>query len=317
MKKVCLHIGYPKCLSTTLQRSFFEEHPQINYAGSGIHDNISYYNKDIEFVFESLLKYANNSYWNQNKKLAKKIIDEFVSSSDLLPLFSSEHLSFKFSEQQIDSVDKIQRLAFLFSGYEVSILIIKREPITLLNSLYKEFVKMGYKDSYAYFLRQSILFSDRNFLSDLNILNKEKQIKNHFNDVTVNWLSFESLIKNTEYLNETISSVLELDNYNLPINNDNPSISNKQLIALLNYNQMHSRGVGLSQYEPFERHRNRVLYDKSGLDYKEEEVFENVINKRLALNKVSETVGESDVEGLARFTDQETLILQKIESFNP
>ncbi|WP_040278211.1 hypothetical protein [Psychroserpens damuponensis] len=317
MKKVCLHIGYPKCLSTTLQRSFFEKHPQINYAGVGINDNISYVNKDIEFIFESLLKYANDCYWNQNKKQAKKTIEEFVNNSSLLSLFSSEHLGFKFSQQQIDSVEKIKRLAFLFSDFEVSIFIIEREPINLLKSLYREFLKMGYKDNYTYFMRELVALSDRNFLSDLNILNKKSQLKEHFYNVDITCLNFEDLTKNQEFLNVTLSSVLRIDNHKLPIKNDNPSISNEHLSKLLKYNQMHPRELGLSQYEPFERHRNRIVYQRSELDYKEEEIFRNVINKRLVLNKAFKGDKNTSYKNLFQLTDLEELVLQKIRSFNP
>jgi hypothetical protein len=42
--------------------SYFEKHPQVHFGGVGVSDNISYATPQIELCFESLLKYANESY---------------------------------------------------------------------------------------------------------------------------------------------------------------------------------------------------------------------------------------------------------------
>lgn len=117
MPTIYLHIGYPKCFSTTLQRSYFERHPQIHFGGVGIGDNISYANDEIELMFESLLKYGNKVYWSKCKDKAKENIQHFVEKSgNKKVVFSSEHLSMNFTLQGIANELKYRRLQYLFEN---------------------------------------------------------------------------------------------------------------------------------------------------------------------------------------------------------
>ncbi len=51
---IFLHIGYPKCFSTTLQRNFFSKHPEIFYGGIGIDSNIDFINEEYKRLMAHL-----------------------------------------------------------------------------------------------------------------------------------------------------------------------------------------------------------------------------------------------------------------------
>ena len=59
--------------------------------------------------------------------------------------------------------------------------------------------------------------------------------------------------------------------------------------SLLEINKKVKRELGLSQTEPFERHRNKLILQKFGES--EYFIFENVRQKRLAIDSIVETDG--------------------------
>jgi len=306
---VFIHVGYPKCLSTTLQRSYFEKHPDIHYGGIGIKDNISFSSIEIEFIFECLLKYANQRFWNSKKEWAREQLAKFIETANKRKIvFSSEHLSMNFSLQGIDNALKYDRINYLFENFDIKSLMITREPLSLIRSIYKEFIKMGYYEEYEAFLKWLIIFKDRNFLYDLNYELKVIELESFFGKGSVKEVKFDSYLRTNikEQLNDKISNWLSINNLNLEIQNENPSISDSEINKLHALNKSKRRGIGLTQLEPFEKHRNRRLYSESGLDIEESEIFQNVLAKRIALKEVSEmtsfnfkTKDQSKLEELA------------------
>lgn len=310
---IFLHIGFPKCISTTLQRSFFEKHNDIHYGGVGIKDNISYQTEEIEFIFECLLKYANDRYWNLHKEKARNELKDFIQKAENRKIvFSSEHLSMNFTTQGIDNEEKYRRVNFLFEGFAIKLLMVVREPISLIRSLYREFVKMGYYDTYEEFLKWIIVYQDRNFLFDLDYSQKIKELESHFGENCVKQIEFNKdyKIDINRKINADLSAWLDIRNLGLQIRNDNPSMTHTEIASLLNVNKKVKRGLGYSQLEPFERHRNRLLYQKAGVSFEESEIFENVILKREALKNIeSEALilsQENDISHL------ESLIIKQI-----
>ena len=64
-----IHIGYPKCFSTTLQREFFSIHPEIHYGGIGTGgSNIDFINDEMNLLVESGLIYFRNILYQKEKK---------------------------------------------------------------------------------------------------------------------------------------------------------------------------------------------------------------------------------------------------------
>jgi hypothetical protein len=291
MKSIFFHMGYPKCLSTTLQKSIFTKHPEINYGGVVFGDTIHYKNESIELLFESILKYSNNHFYQSYLAEHKDILTKFIDNSDLPVVFSSEHMSMNFTLQGIDSLTKYQRIKEIFDNYSINILLINRNPISIIKSLYSEFLKMGYSETYDEFLNWIIRYSDRNFLLELNYIKKENQLRSIFGDINITWLDFEEVTKNDieQNINKFVSEWLNISNLNLDCKIHNKSLSANQLESLLEINKKVKRELGLSQTEPFERHRNKLILQKFGES--ESFIFENVRQKRLAIDSIVETDG--------------------------
>lgn len=319
MSTIYLHIGYPKCFSTTLQRSFFAKHPSVQFGGIGVEDRISYATTEIEHCFESLLKYANEGYWEKHKRNVREHIRWFISKAkDRRVVFSSEHLSMNFTLQGLENSVKYWRLNYLFEGYDIQLLIIRREPVKLLRSLYGEFIRMGYKEKYEDFLKWVLTFQDRNFVPDFNYKLKNKQLSAIFSPANIYWLSFEELKeKGVEAsLNKKLANWLDLDDKGIPISNDNPSLSETELYELLEYNKKHPRGLGLAQTEVFERHRSRLQFKYSEMDYTEEEIFSNVLAKRKAVKEAKKNANGGAIE-FDRAQELEKRIVETIETYSP
>lgn len=293
MRKVYLHIGYPKSFSTSLQRSFFEVHPDIAYGGIGIGDNISYANEDIEFTFECLLKYANHSFYLGKKEYARDVIGKFIDRTpkSKAVVFSSEHLIFPFSPQHLDFYETFQRLQQLLEGYEIHFIIVLRDQTALVKSLYGEYVKMGYPETYAEFIRWIWAYRDRNFWDVLKYDEVYEKLSTLFSAEHIHIQLFENFKKEPQQnINKDISELLDISNKKLPIKNDNSSLSKNELKALLELNKQERRGMGNHILTPFENHRNRESLKMLQSGFSNDEIFANVYAKRLALVRAKRTI---------------------------
>ncbi|WP_271393600.1 hypothetical protein [Aequorivita sinensis] len=285
MKKIWIHMGYPKCFSTSLQKAFFEKHPEINYGGMGVGDHLSFANDGLEFVFQSLLQHANKPFFDRNFKEAKNIVDEFVNSTNKTTVFSLETLVFPFSSLDFETIT--ERINLLFEDYEVHILLVIREQLDFLKSLYGEFLRMGYPETFSSFIQWIWGYRDRNFYELLNYHQVYNSLKQNFGDTYIHLQFFESWKSNPEIeINASISQLLNITNKNLPIWNDNPSLTKQQQANLLHVNQEFRRGMGEHVLFPYLNHLNRISLNRLESSYSNEEVYENILTKRLALNKM-------------------------------
>lgn len=293
MRKIYLQVGYPKCFSTTLQRSYFEVHPEIAFGGVGIKDNISYANRDIEFVFESLLRYSTSLYYEKELDSARKSLNNFVENvpAQKAIVFSSEFLIFPFTLQQVDFQTCFNRVQELFQGYEIHILMVIRRQDSLLKSLYGEYVKMGYPDTYSEFIRWVWAYRDRNFWGALDYHSAYNRLAHIFSSDQIHLQYFEHWKSDPKaIINQELSRILEVSNNKLTIKNDNPSLTSAELKALLKINQENRRGMGDHILTLFENHRNRESLKRLEAGYTNDELFANVYAKRLALVKTKKAL---------------------------
>ncbi|MCG2431675.1 hypothetical protein [Aequorivita xiaoshiensis] len=286
MKQVWIHMGYPKCFSTSLQKAFFEKHPEITYGGIGVGDHLSFANSGLEFVFQSLLQHANKPYFERNFIEAKKIVDEFVNSASNTTVFSLETLVFPFSSLDFETIT--ERIKLLFEGYDIHILLVIREQFDFLKSLYGEFLRMGYPETFSNFIQWVWAYRDRNFWELLNYPQVYDFLKQSFGDENIHLQFFENWKSNPEIeINASVSQLLGISNKNLPIWNDNPSLKKEEQANLLYVNQEFRRGMGEHVLFPYLNHLNRTSLVRLESGYSNEEVYENILTKRLALSKMS------------------------------
>lgn len=72
-KGILLHVGYPKCMSTSLQRNLFSIHPEIYYLGSKRPDTShGWISDEMASVGEVSLRYTKKIIYNSEENNAKK-----------------------------------------------------------------------------------------------------------------------------------------------------------------------------------------------------------------------------------------------------
>ncbi|WEG12876.1 sulfotransferase domain-containing protein [Pullulanibacillus sp. KACC 23026] len=133
MKTIYLHIGYHKTATTFLQRIIFPKLKQLNYI-----------NKTGE-----ALKRMNQI---RTKKLTKKEIEsfrKFINKKDNgKPIlisnegFSGNPLHSKKTKKQFEVLEDLRKI-FPPSEFDVHIIVGIREQVSLLTSLYLQYIKMG------------------------------------------------------------------------------------------------------------------------------------------------------------------------------
>ncbi|MEJ8569229.1 hypothetical protein [Elongatibacter sediminis] len=159
------HIGQPKCASTALQTRFFAVHPELYHLGSGYRGDIGkYIDRDVARVVESGLRHQKDFLWNAGD--ARKVMARHSAAATGATAIglSCEFLGFTLGNE-IDVTTKARRLRQML-GDDGRIVLVFREQMSLLQSLYTELVKGGYPGSYRRFLEYTWLFQDRNWCLD-------------------------------------------------------------------------------------------------------------------------------------------------------
>lgn len=165
-----IHIGYPKNLSTTLQRDFFSKHKEIMHLGVGCHDhNLGYIDHDVRNCVEHDFRYVKDSIYSDKRETVKDIFQRYfdlaVEKNFKAIGLSNEHLSFNFTPDNIDISQKAKRLYDVF-GHNTKVIIIIRNQMDLLKSLYAESVRLGYPYDYHRFIEYCYFYKERNFICD-------------------------------------------------------------------------------------------------------------------------------------------------------
>lgn len=166
-----IHIGFPKNLSTSLQRDFFGKHPELMHLGTGANDhNLGYLDKRISIAVEFYLRYAKDYVYSDKKNEIQTDFQKYFIKAENDPKIrgvgiSNEHMSFNFTPDNIDVTQKAQRLHEIF-GDGTKIIMLVRNQLNLIKSFYKECVRVGYTKSYADYIEYLYYFHERNFTSD-------------------------------------------------------------------------------------------------------------------------------------------------------
>ncbi len=292
-----LHLGMPKTLTSALQKEFYPKHKEIYYLGIGNDRLIDYIDDDVNFIFETLLLYANSCYYNEHKNGAKEIIrahyKKAVNKKFKAFGLSLEWLSFNFTPDMNDEEIKVKRLLDLF-GQETKIILFIRNQRDLLRSLYKEYIKIGLPFSYPQFVEYIHDFKDRNFYFDLLYDKKYELYNKYFKEENIYFLPLEKfrdrnkklIIENDKILLiKKLCNILNLkypDNFSLP--KTNKSLNDVETANKLELNRRYRHDFGNLIFEHANIHRSRKFFEKEkvfGID----DYFKDIKIKRLLLNQ--------------------------------
>lgn len=289
------HIGMPKALSSALQEGFFEQHEAMHFLGAGVGSLIDYVNDDINITFETLIPYASETHYQENKAYYKQAFDQQLDAARFLGKgcvgVSSEWLGFNFTPEMADPELKIKRLADLL-GADAHIIFITRNQRTLLKSLYAELVKVGYANTYADYCAYLWNYRDRSCLQDLCYDVQYERLTRYFHPEHIHVLPLESYRKLDGSLKENgsqislISAICSALNIPYPSNFQlprvNPSLTEAELEQKLILNRKYRHDFGNVLMEPSNRHRSRKQLERNNsigiADY-----FSDVKIKRLLL----------------------------------
>jgi hypothetical protein len=219
MKKLLLHIGYPKTATTTLQEEIFvtlHNQGKINYLGRTIqstHVGTGRSNFDgVDWVWDL------RRHYNIGKKLE---YDNSVLKADILNLISDEDLTFHdfLNYAQFGKSHNHENLPqwlknILGSDVEVSIVLTLRNQVDLIFSSYLQklnFLKFFIGDySFTDFLNNKYAYQDRDVKSHLSLYD--------FNYITnlwqtefsskINVMFFEDLSKDQETFFSELANLL-------------------------------------------------------------------------------------------------------------
>lgn len=304
MKTRYIHIGFPKNFSTSLQRGYFDVHPQLLHLGIGCGSNVDYIDKRTSIYMENFLVYANPFAYRREKD---RIIHHFNRWFEKVEEFKSkkalgvslEHLSFCFTGDNIDTVTKAERLHEIF-GSESKIIMIIRNQWDLLRSLYRESIRMGYDGSYKDFLHYVWVMKDRNFFYDFSYDLVFRLYSDLFGLKNILVLTHEKmrdtfgrLINQHQgiHIMDQLSDFLGCDRLQSELGHFNESLDGRHLAAMRVLNRKYRHDLGNGQYgRSANFHRlKHYLIEELGQPDDDAYIYQDVIVKRRNIERAAET----------------------------
>ena len=252
-----VHIGMPKNLSTTLQRDFFSKHPEIMHLGVGINSNVGYVNSRISSACENHFQYSNKYSY---KKAYNDILCAFDEQFEIFQKnskknacgISLELLSFSFTTDHIDIEDKAKRIYEVF-GNNTRIILIIREQFKLIESLYREVVKIGFHGSFKEYLYFIYYLRDRNFIFNFDYSYLVDLFCGFFGAENVSIIPMEfyrtsqgELIykDNSCLLTDMLCTKLGLSKFNGSMSHHNNTLSDAVINQIIKINKVKRHGIG-------------------------------------------------------------------------
>tara|TARA_B100000886_G_C20414474_1_gene488633 strand:+ start:87 stop:1070 length:984 start_codon:yes stop_codon:yes gene_type:complete len=221
MKKLFIHVGYPKTATTSLQNYLFDGH-----------DEIGYLNKDLKST--SIIKqilYSRENAIERNKAQIyfelKKVVDNYqnyetmvFSNESLLSMsmfFRTEPKPMVFIED-VNSIARKLHKVFCESGLfeEVKIIIAIRRQEDLIKSIYAQvynryFKKFKQTSSFKNFISYSLLHKENFVLDALHFENVIFQYEQIFGCRNIGVFVFEDLKLNQRAFITNLSRFLNVD----------------------------------------------------------------------------------------------------------
>ena len=154
MGELHLHMGAPKCMSTSIQYAL-SKRPNTRYLGFSPQNKPDnwYPNPICKRLFDIDLKYSSLVGFLKSKDDYLSYFDEelkILNHSDIW--ISSENICTRFTLEEIDPVEKLNRLISLLGGHKLSIHVTFRSYISAIFAMYKEYVSRKMTQNIEYFL---------------------------------------------------------------------------------------------------------------------------------------------------------------------
>ncbi|MGM0987927.1 MAG: hypothetical protein ACQEXI_13225 [Pseudomonadota bacterium] len=301
-----IHLGMPKALSSALQENFFSKHEDIYFLGVGVGSLIDYVNDPINRIFETLIPYSNNDFYQLNKYSAmadfEQEIERTINKNKKWVGISSEWLGFNFTPEMIEPDIKIKRLSDIV-GPDAKIILLTRSNFPFVKSLWAELVKVGLSKSFSEYCQYLWNFQDRNCLYEMLYDLQYSRLVRYFHKKNIHILALEnfrlddgSLIKTGHRINliSELCRILDIEypTY-LTLPSVNPSLDAKELFQKLELNKKYRHDFGNSIFDPSNIHRSRKQIEWLNTS-EDQDLFRDVKIKRFLLDQARLAAKQSD-----------------------
>ena len=127
---IAVHIGFPKCASTSLQRHLFRNHSQIRYLASASKGGSGAHSVEVERLIQTLKSQAASPDAVQEALKELKALADVQNDRDCVTLFSDEAL-----------IRRLPAPVLRQTLDEAMILCVVREPVEYYKSAYHQYLK--------------------------------------------------------------------------------------------------------------------------------------------------------------------------------
>ena len=225
-----IHVGYPKCASTTLQYLFSKS--RINFLGCNPKEiPTKFYQSNIGTFFESTFRFGTNHDFEEKGNEIRKFLFSSKFNNNTKSVLSFENICFRLTPWDLPTDIKISRLGKIIPDGS-TILISFREVKDFIISLFKNHVSFGYTEDISFFINELITLKDFGWLLDLDIKSLVKMLTNSTN---CNKIILYNINGNNSF--EYLFKKLNIDYNNITIPTSNKSFSFTQNEAGRHFNK--------------------------------------------------------------------------------
>lgn len=219
MSGFVLHVGLPKTGSTTIQRSLFKNHSQVFYMGKTVGNGVTKGCKD-----QGVYKFLKPLIWRPHKTYNLQQSRDFYNKN-IVPNIQHNQIILGSWEAIGNGdthrfVERIKRLSAVFGGCRI--LIILRNPLTLIPSLYLQNLRGNYikrrRPEFAgkpyLTLEDWLLIKEKRaggFNNWLNYISNIEHSVELLGEENVGVFLFEDLISNPKQYYNNIANFLGID----------------------------------------------------------------------------------------------------------
>lgn len=243
--KSIIHVGYPKAASSTLQRGFFGNHPNINFMGlwpvnnlgdkEGVNVNKSVPSlKDskVSSFFKNITELNSVDYFYSNNHSLMEYIKNHYMCDKKINVFSDERLINNYKNDPGTKLDRIFNLV-----PDACFLVVIRNQYDIIMSQYADQPfdprsrELGKKVSLSKWIKICRETYYQSFLASIDYYRVLNYLSNKYGRDKVKIVLFEDLVKNLDRFSNQLEALFDInqsDIYNyLCERKENPKISKR------------------------------------------------------------------------------------------
>ncbi len=301
-RKRFVHIGYPKCASTTLQYDLFGAHPKIYHLGWGCQNGVAGWpDENIAAAFEVDLRMAKTHQYDITKaqEALRRHFAYFRDNEEQYQAIgmSWESLCYTLA-YDVDPFIKASRLFDLF-GYGTKIIIVIRNQFDLLRSMYFEMVRDGLSKPFAEYLEFLYYHQYASLTGDLVYSEIVKIYGDLFGYENLLIVQFEKLIAHKQAQINRLCSFIGVDPIKAELGRHNASEDRKKLEHIRRHNLEHRHNFGNELFSFLDAQKHEAYWARENMALSSNAI--NAIKAQkdaysTALSSFVDTVPEIDAE---------------------